>query len=125
MISYVIRPFQNDIKKGIGYDNDDVWIPCELLPCLAQWHSCAFNLPEFQEALDIDIKNISLYCKVDFKTGEIEDIRSGYVYCVSNLLHGDIYKVGCTKRTPYSRVRELNSTNIFIDFELEFSKKSR
>jgi hypothetical protein len=111
------------VKKGLEYDSGDVWIPCEMLPCLAQWCGCEFNLPKFLEALSIDMKDISSYCKVDFKTGEIEDTKKGYVYCVSNPLYGNVYKVGCTKRTPDSRVQELNSTNTFIDFKLEFAKK--
>jgi hypothetical protein len=111
------------IKYGLGYNSKHMWIPCELLPCLAQWGSFNFNLTEFQETLAIDIKNISLYCKVDLKTGVIEDIRGGYVYCVSNPLYGDAYKVGCTKKDPESRVREFNSTNMLVDFKLEFAKK--
>jgi hypothetical protein len=111
------------VKQGLGYNSRYVWIPCELLPCLAQWCSCDFNLPEFFETLSIDIKNIALYHNEDFKIEEIKNTNNGYVYCVSNPLYGDVYKIGCTKKDPNSRVKQLNSTNIFVEFKLEFSKE--
>ena len=47
----------------------------------------------------------------------------GYIYCVSNPMFDNIYKVGMTERDPITRINELYSTNIPLPYNLEFAKK--
>jgi hypothetical protein len=49
--------------------------------------------------------------------------RVGYVYCLSNPAYQSKYKVGCTKRDPYTRMQELYTTGVAEEFKLEFAKK--
>ena len=47
----------------------------------------------------------------------------GYIYCISNPMFNNIYKVGMTEREPITRINELYSTNIPLPYNLEFAKK--
>ena len=42
----------------------------------------------------------------------------GYIYCISNPMFNNIYKVGMTEREPITRINELYSTNIPLPYNL-------
>ena len=47
----------------------------------------------------------------------------GYIYCVSNPMFNNIYKVGITERDPITNTNELYSKDIPTPYNLEFAKK--
>ena len=47
--------------------------------------------------------------------------EQGYIYCFSNPSYINIYKIGQTKDI-ISRLKQLNSTGILHNFEIEFAK---
>jgi hypothetical protein len=50
------------------------------------------------------------------------DKNLGYVYCLSNKSHSDnIYKIGMTSSIPEVRMKELYTTGVPSDFNIEFS----
>lgn len=46
----------------------------------------------------------------------------GYIYCLSNPLYENIYKIGKTKNHPSIRLEQLNTTGVPRPFKLEFAK---
>ena len=48
----------------------------------------------------------------------------GYIYCLSNPTHPDIFKIGITFNTPEERCKILSSdTGVVFPFKIEFAKK--
>jgi hypothetical protein len=64
----------------------------------------------------------SLIQKLNVKQDNVSEY--GYVYCLSNLsFDKDIYKIGFTKKDPYIRINQLNTTGVPVPFKLEIAKK--
>ena len=51
----------------------------------------------------------------------MEDI--GYIYCFSNPIHPNTYKIGFTKNTPEIRKKQLHTSGVVLPFEVEYYKK--
>lgn len=49
-------------------------------------------------------------------------IASGWVYCMSNVAMPGLVKVGYTEVDPYTRAKELQSTGVPFDFNVEFAR---
>ena len=47
----------------------------------------------------------------------------GYIYCFSNPIYLNIYKVGFTTNNPHYRRKQINTTGVPLPFKLEFAKK--
>ena len=69
-----------------------------------------------------DYKIVELYNKynkfVELKSKNIELLKEGYVYVISNKLFNG-FKIGMTKDKPEKRIKNLN-TSVPVDYELEY-----
>jgi T5orf172 domain len=52
-------------------------------------------------------------------------IEEGYIYCLSNPLYPNTYKVGTTKKDPKIRAKQLYTTGVPEPFKIEFAKKTQ
>ena len=50
-------------------------------------------------------------------------MSQGIIYCLSNLSHQDIFKIGFTRTTLKQRLQSLYSTGVVCPFKVEFAKK--
>ena len=50
-------------------------------------------------------------------------MKHGFVYCLSNRGHRNIYKVGLTTKTIEGRMKELYKTGVVYPFQCEFAKR--
>ena len=51
--------------------------------------------------------------------------EEGYIYCLSNPLYPNTYKVGTTKKDPKIRAKQLYTTGVPEPFKIEFAKKTQ
>jgi len=54
-----------------------------------------------------------------------KQIEEGYIYCLSNPLYPNTYKVGTTKKDPKIRAKQLYTTGVPEPFKIEFAKKTQ
>jgi hypothetical protein len=55
---------------------------------------------------------------------KLRNREEGYIYCLSNPIYPNTYKVGTTKKDPKERAKQLYTTGVPTPFKIEFAKKT-